>query len=283
MSDIILSLKAFGDFVIAHSVYIRHQKYTGETSSIHFAIGAHLQQLADAMGATDVHILKSHGHQDVPAIFDIQKKGLWLALRSAYSLRRQLQIYPSESNFILDKNGPRERFIGGHHHLQFLPDAENIYLAYERFLNLESPVYKNFMNPKKLLNCLIIPSSRLKNKILPTELIVDTVTLLKDMHISSQVLELEGEAIKVPISIEKKIIPKTFDALIHSIRSVDFIISADSLPAHLAEYYKIPIFVFTPTSNKYWLPLSAYKNTAWSNFFSIEPLEQWLKYNFTYA
>jgi hypothetical protein len=38
------------------------------------------------------------------------------------------------------------------------------------------------------------------------------------------------------------------------------------LPGHLAEYYKIPVFVVKKSVNVYWLPLSAYAAQYWGLF-----------------
>lgn len=43
-------------------------------------------------------------------------------------------------------------------------------------------------------------------------------------------------------------------------------ISADSLPAHLAEYRGTPAFVASPVTNPYWLPSRAFTGRHWGLF-----------------
>jgi hypothetical protein len=51
--------------------------------------------------------------------------------------------------------------------------------------------------------------------------------------------------------------PRTFPATIEAVMGADRVISADSMTAHLAEYYGRPVFVCSRILKHYWLPLSA--------------------------
>ena len=64
-------------------------------------------------------------------------------------------------------------------------------------------------------------------------------------------------------------VPRNFSAMANAIKKVDAVISADSMPAHMAEYFGVPVFVITPEPNRYWLPVSAFNNNFWCCFNDI--------------
>ena len=61
-------------------------------------------------------------------------------------------------------------------------------------------------------------------------------------------------------------IPRNFTSLATAIKSVDCILSADSLPAHQAEYFGKPTFVAVPRSNEYWMPHGCFTERRWGLF-----------------
>ena len=63
---------------------------------------------------------------------------------------------------------------------------------------------------------------------------------------------------------------KGFNNVIDSINSSIACISADSVPAHLSNYYRVPVFVCTKVNNIKYLPLSSYRLGHWSTFDEIE-------------
>jgi hypothetical protein len=61
-------------------------------------------------------------------------------------------------------------------------------------------------------------------------------------------------------------IPRNFASLAAAINSVDCVVSADSLPAHLAEYFARPVFVALPIPNEYWMPYGCFTAKHWGVF-----------------
>lgn len=279
MKSVLLSFKALGDFVIAYSAFRQHQQKSTLSESFEFYAGAHLRDLAKAIHATDVQFLAGSGQLDVPAIFDIRKKGTIKALQSALHLRKQLANFPATDTLIFDRLGFRERYLGGGHSLQELPLAPNIYLAYDQFFQNQANVEKTKFNFIERQKCLIIPTSRIQNKVLQKGLVATIAKKLEDHGIEHEILMFQDEALDLPSQVSVRSIPKTFEALVKAIQSASLVVSADSLPAHIAEYHQIPIFVFTPTANTYWLPRTSFLNAAWTDFSNMRPLETWLLSN----
>ena len=51
---------------------------------------------------------------------------------------------------------------------------------------------------------------------------------------------------------------QTFDETVAAINSHDVVVSSDSLPGHIAEYFQVLVFVFTPFRKDYWMPGSTF-------------------------
>jgi ADP-heptose:LPS heptosyltransferase len=89
-------------------------------------------------------------------------------------------------------------------------------------------------------------------------------------------LLFEDEAINSEISCPVVKIPKKFNSLVDKLREYYFVLSADSLPAHLAEFFILPIFVIGPRPNKYWLPQSSFEHNSCAVFDDLRPLRDWI-------
>jgi hypothetical protein len=260
-------LKAFGDLVILRAVL----ESAGVEASV--LLGSHLVELFDALGPFwgERFVIESDG---VPALFDIKRQGIARAMRSAQRLRDQIAELNdrNESILVFDRLAWRERLISNARSSVGLPRAPNIYLAYRQ---IAEPVSRPFLSSRHIGRVRhvgrhsvgIFPASRVPRKEVPIAVIDEVVraSLRLGLDPSLHLLvderpDLDGVAAK----IER--IPRTFSALAASVQSVDMIVSADSLPAHLAEFFGIPVFVLSPLANEYWLPLSAYQKRRWSPF-----------------
>ena len=61
-------------------------------------------------------------------------------------------------------------------------------------------------------------------------------------------------------------VPRQFSLMANAVRAARVVISADSMPAHMAEYFGVPVFVMSPSPNAYWLPKSCIDSGRWSLF-----------------
>lgn len=279
MNQTIVTLKAFGDFVIACNASRRIQLEIGNNAP-KIVAGEHVRSLASALGLdTTVRFIGDDSWTDVPAVFDVRKNGILLALKSLMDLRHQINELPASMELVFDNLGWRERFIGGGLLLQSLPvESGNIYIAYDHFF--ESLGYRvldaGSKTKHKVSRAIIIPGARMVHKIIPASLIADIVVQLEENDIETCVVVLEGESINLPLGINVKRLPRSFEALIAAIQASELVISADSLPSHLSEFLDVPVFVSSPAPNPYWLPRSAYLENGWATFADIHPLQDWL-------
>lgn len=261
------SLKAFGDLVILRSALARANILPAPA----IVIGSHLFELGNALGSYCGQQLVVETHGQVPAIFDLRRRGIGKALRSAIDLHRRfcrLEI-DGDAPLTFDKLGWRERFIARGRSVQALPDAANIYLAYSKLLREpeESPAYGVRQQDTRLRTAGIFPASRIGAKNLPSKLIGRLVQACRNADLQPIIHLLEGERPELEGFDEHvRLVPRSFRALAAAVRSVDLVLSADSLPAHLAEYFGRPVFVLTPVDNEYWLPLGAFVHRRWARF-----------------
>jgi ADP-heptose:LPS heptosyltransferase len=278
MGTTIVTLKAFGDFLIAYRALLNAHAIN-PAADIQLLAGEHVKPLGLALGVQNAHVHYVGGStlKDVPAAFDARRHGLWAAWRSLVALRQAVHsAQPVHRQLVFDRLGMREQFIGGGRLCLALPRAApNIYLAYDEYFMVSPPSAKRF-EVGTARRALIVAASRVPRKVLPREVIAQVHQQLADRGVAAQVLLLEGEQVEVPRSVGLVRLPRQFSALVARLRETDIIVSADSLPAHIGEHLGKPTFVISPAPNPYWLPRAAFLEGGHGVFGNLENLEKWL-------
>jgi hypothetical protein len=280
----IVSIKAYGDFVIACSA-LRFYGASGASLVSNIYAGEYVRSLAQALAVEErVTFIGEALWADVPAAFDIRKRGLIEGLLSLRQIRELFAGLPNHTQLVFDHLGWRERYIGRGLFLNGLPkNVKNIYLAYEKFFRPEAVSFETseaaIHTPKGIRDALIIPSARLSHKVLPPSLITSVTIALSRFQIRSRVLLLRGDNTQIPSGVEIVEIPRQFEDLVATIKESQLVISADSLPAHLTGFFSVPVFVFARDVkwSEYWLPKSAFSSRGFSSFTELLPLYSWLE------
>lgn len=282
MKSSVVTLKSFGDFVIAMN-RVRRVRSASNREVPQVIAGEHVRDLAAALGVeSDILFIGDDSWLDVPAAFDVHKRGMFSAIRSALELRQRLKKLHPGMEFIFDRLEWRERFIARGRQLHALPkSSENIYSAYDCYF--KSTGYEvpssNKLERMSLRNAIVVPGARIAQKIMSSMAIAAFVSELETYGIPTKVILLEDEIFDLPKWIRVDIVPRRFNSLIDKIISSDLVVSADSLPAHLSEFLGVPVFVSSPSKNTYWLPESAYLTNGWSILNDTQPLRNWLEIN----
>lgn len=239
---VIPQIKSYGDLVIACYSLAKY----GNGQEI-ILCGRHLLNLVQAIGFENYEILEC---AEVPAFFDLKKRGIVAGVSSFATLRGALKekLRPTDS-VIIDKLGLKERLLYRGLHAFPIGPTYNIYRDYKLFFgasDVESSNCESF-HPGDIVG--VFPDSRVARKIIPDNL---CVSLLEKLN----ALGYRCKLVKVGFGEDTEVIKYVngFESLIDSIRGFDSIISSDSLPAHLAQMYEIPVFVMSPVDNSYWLP-----------------------------
>lgn len=272
---IIVSLRAFGDFVIA-SQAMRIANAIPSDQRVSLLAGEHLYPLAAAL-KIDSSVQFVASGSSIPAIFDLRRCGVWDGLMSLMDLRREFSALPMKDRLIFDRWGWREMYFMRNGPHAVLPKSSNIYCAYEKILLSAGFMLPDGVNrptrrvlDSALNKAIIVPHSRLSRKSIPMGVLRGLCKALKSKSVPCELIIFEEEDFDSSPDIPTRRIPRSFTSLIETILSASMVFSADSLSAHLAEYYQIPVFVCTPTPNIYWLPRSAFESRAWALFSEID-------------
>ncbi len=260
-----VTLKAFGDYVIAYA------SLRGRVDGHHHLIGAHLAELAHAIDPDWPASLVGHAEHGVPAVYDIRKRGARAALKSALDLRRGLAVPArNAAALVFDRVTMRERLLAAPARLMALPSADNIYQAYAAFLDANGAragVPAKATRNRAGQGVGIFAGSRIVAKRIPVPLCKDLLSLWSAPDRHARIIVLAGEYPEIEqSSLPVEIVPRSFASMIEAVARCAIVISADSLPAHLADLAGQSPVVLTPRENSYWLPPSTFASRAWALF-----------------
>lgn len=263
----IVQVKAFGDLVIA-AAGVRKLPEPAR-HRVGLLVAPHLRELADALSPCGRVATIPIADDSMPALFDPRPRRAIDRLRSALSLRRALSESASGSTVVMRHLGWTHRFVTGRCKAIALPDADNLYAAYDAFLREvaggldEMRPASSERRPRSIAVC---PSSRIDSKTLPADVVAALAETCAAADFAVEVLLLEGESFGARDVLATTVVPRRFAALADALASHAAVISADSLPAHLAEYRGTPVFVVAPHPNVYWLPARAFADGSWGVF-----------------
>jgi hypothetical protein len=265
----VASAKSFGDFVIAHSIL--HRVADGAKDRVRLISCSHVAPLNAVLPDTVCVTLVNSGGERVPALFDMKKRGLLAAAQSALSLRREFDRINRNRNEALtfEPLGVRERFIAGDWRLtKPRQKGSNVYDTYLELLR-EHEIRTVPRPPESTAiarSVGIFPESRLARKRLSAATLTIILERAAFAGLDAKLFILEGDATSAPRGSRTISIARNFQSLTEAIGSVDKIVSADSLPAHLGEYLARPVYVACPAPNEYWLPHRCFQEKRWGNF-----------------
>jgi hypothetical protein len=277
----IVNFKAYGDFVIACSV-IKILKNSNNKILPELIVGQHVRSLAIALGVDSaVTFVGDESSLDVPAAFNVRKYGVTAGLKSLYGLQRSLGEQLKTPDVLFDRRGWREQFISLGHNPSYLKRISgNIYLDYlEFYKDIGLKVFgPDSVASRDMRTAIIVPGARMTHRVIPSAVIGNVAAELQRRSISVKVALLQGEKFSIPSWVPVVRVERSFSSLASVVRSTDMLVSADSLPAHLCEFYGILNFVFTPTPDwsKYWLPRSTFVQNGISKFGELDAFKLWL-------
>lgn len=260
--DTVLLLRSYGDFVIALSGY--QGRPAGR--ALRIVASDHFRPLYQAIAEMKLV-------QDLPAV-EFVNLGVRYGLMACFTnrhffsaaniqelkkLRGFLATIPGDHNLFLEQK-IRSGFISAITGRQFTAihdGTENIYEAYKNFYQVKQLPFRNKWQagPDSNSTIRVFPGSRKKTKRLP----VYWVEQIKDRYaVDERKMTLAGLAGELLDYTTPKELVGNFRELCKLIADADYIISADSLPAHLAYLFHIPMEVhYNRLINSPWLPPGA--------------------------
>lgn len=270
-----VELKSFGDLVMPTSSL--RLLPASDLARCRLVIGSYLQDLCRALAPPcAIEVLPISDRKVPAAVFDIKNRGMVAGIRSALTLRAALSRTAPGATLVMESQARRERFIAGRRDCQAIPPAENVYLAFEAFMAQTfdlapptSPLERDRTRTKRVALC---PFSRVAAKNIPPDIVAELAHACKRTGFEAELLQLEGEQFQHPDAPPARVIARRFDALGNALSDYAAVISADSLPAHFAEYRGTPAFVASPADNRYWLPKHAFQGDHWGLFVDRDAL-----------
>ncbi len=239
MQAVYLPIRAFGDFIITAAVV---KNYFDDKLPV--IIPHYLTDFFKSIsGNRYFSILGNINYYTQPKFFELYKvKDISNIKRLIKDLTIINASVNNDHNYLLDYSSRRLSFTGA----KFLWPAknENVYEGKLRLIkthfNLKSKNGGNSLlnkDSKKIKNVIIIPDSRIELKTINPKLIVAITDNINDCKIKI------GRFAKGIADDPLYINYDNFDKLTDIILNNDLIITAESLPYHLANFYNKPHFV----------------------------------------
>ena len=267
-------MQGFGDLVILCNVL---KKYTINNDDNFIIMGSYLNKLYNELGLDIKTITFQFDGNDIPPIYNLRNNGIKKGFFNGLEIRNLLLNNYKNKQFLLifdneqvNYCGIRERFFTFNLPSIFIEAKENVYLTYTNFLKDKNNFrynYENYFSLAKNRNLSIFPSSRQKRKIITDDILTILIQKSRSIGLKPTIYNIgNDDTYSQKIKNYVKILPKTFKSVIETVKNSSFVISSDSVTAHIAEFYNKPIYVISPKQNNYWLPLSSYDKNFWSEF-----------------
>jgi ADP-heptose:LPS heptosyltransferase len=266
MPSIYLPIRALGDFIITASVIKNNFR-----TKVPVVLPSYLLEFYNAINGDDYFELVGTINYDTqPAFFELYKvKDLQNLKRLASNMLTISSFVNKKHKYILDYSSRRLRFTGAN--FVWPSTKGNIYeekfklFRDENFLNGADPRIDIIepVEPGKLSNILILPDSRVSSKDINENLVGLITGEFKGINIRTAYFS-KKKNIK-----ENSLSYSNFEELINLISNCDIIISAESLPYHLANYLNKPHFVIYNQSRHFKLEFATpfmLKNNYYSIF-----------------
>jgi len=267
------SALAFGDFLIDCSF----MRYAGCENAILAA--SYLKPLASALDFQGNIKYFDMPNTDIPpSLFNARRAKVPAMIRSLYLLRDGIKNSVSRDDTIYV---PLKDLRWQLACLPYLPRSlrtreENIYLAYCSHFGLDAESFVARLESKPS-TVLVFPDSRQVHRQIPDRIISIILQANADLGIKSLIVRVRPPD-SAYVKHENEISIWGLPALVDLIRNAEAVVSADSLPAHLATYFMNPLFIITPTINASMpqMPPSVLKLQNWDGFTDLGRYKKWI-------
>lgn len=260
--ETVFLLRSYGDFVIALSGSRSRQM----GSPLRMVASDHFRPLYQAIAGmkivqdlSDIEFADLGVRYGLMACFTNRHFFSAANIQELKKLRSFMATIPDDHDLFLEQKS-RAGFIAAitGRQFSFIHDGtENIYDAYGKFFHVKDVPFHNKgqADPDSRSIVNLFPGSRKKEKRLP----VHWVSQIKDQYLAKGIqIQLAGLAGELLDHTGPQQLFGNFRELCELVAGSDYIISSDSLPAHLAYLFKIPLEVhYNGSINSPWQPPGA--------------------------
>lgn len=238
MSSIYLPIRSFGDFIITASVVKNNF-----VNKVPIIIPDYISDIFEAINGREYfEPFGTIPYKNQPAFFELYKVKDIANIRRLINDVLTLRSFVNKTDkYILDYSSRRIGFTGGR--FTWPSKKENIYTAKTALLQNENLTERQNQDSleriphTKIEKMIIIPDSRIGEKSIDVGLIASILGTFKNVEIKIAKFSKENCADNSVISYSN------FPELTQLISSADLVISAESLPYHLANFLNRAHFV----------------------------------------
>jgi|SaaInlStandDraft_4_1057021.scaffolds.fasta_scaffold18590_2 ADP-heptose:LPS heptosyltransferase len=247
-------------------------------------VAKHLREIIDAIGYSgDVAYLDIDFQQIPPALFNLKNNFKSISVGPIFRDAIQLRKIFSDgqySKIVANSPSIRWKMLSLGVDVEYLPDSgRNIYERYERLAKAQVFPIISRSSTNEIKQVGIFPDSRQVHKNFPITTLLEIVDNVRLFGFEPFVVLTPGS------SIDANLISKTCDTrkvssltdLCSLIQMSSVVITADSLPAHVSEYYNVIPFVIYRQVNYKYLPISSMKNGWFGTFDDFSSLADLLR------
>lgn len=260
----ILSSLSFGDFVI-------DLFFAKKVSNLKIIAADYLKPIAKAMDSMDLVEFIEVKHEIPPRLFSLKTSALHRVIFSFFRLFLSFKKIPVNKNLYVNANSIRWKLLFFYRKLSFLRNPkQNIYEAYCKMLNIN---FNSLILPiKKKKTIKIFPGSRQAKKNIPKSILQTYTNYLEERSVKYEIIYVKGKSENIENSKEID----GLGLLISEVKECDGIISADSLPIHIATYFNKDCFLISPEPSFPLMPIHILKNKLWSRGKINKNFVKWL-------
>lgn len=268
------SALAFGDFVIDCNFMRRAGPDTGILAA------SYLKPLALALAYPGRLRFFDMPATDIPpSVFNVRQAGFAAIAASLWRLRTGISkaIAPTDTINVPHRDIRWNLACAPRHANELRMPDENIYFAYCVRLGL-APQALAVPMPASFREVMVFPDSRQSAKQIPESTLRALVEINAAAGVQTRIARVrspESGYVDAPGEFSLWGLP----ALVSTVRDAEVIVSADSLPGHLGEYFERPVFILTPQANEPLLPLSVFLHQRWGRFDAMDAYKQWVTSN----
>jgi ADP-heptose:LPS heptosyltransferase len=260
----VLSALAFGDFIIDCN-FLKHKP------EIIILTPSYNKELCDLICPVNKVVFFNLKKTNIPPLlFNLKSFKIYGILTSWFELTKAINFFKKEYNIIFNSDSYKWKiinFLGPFNYIR--KKEENIYDSYELFIGQK----KSTSTRQNKVNAInIFPDSRQESKSIPNYTLLDICTILNKNKIKFIIYSN-----RISKDLDNLISINSLTELIEIIKDSEAVISADSLPIHLSEYYGVTNFVIAPKINKQLFPNNILKNKNWATFGNLSKFSNWIQ------
>jgi len=266
----ILALRSYGDYVIM----LNSIKDAGIKKNITIIVSKHLQPLHESLNSQ-----YSNNFKFIFKDFGI-KKGLlsfftnryffsFNTIQELFNISKIVHQVEIRNEIIYLEHKARKFLLNifFRRRLEHIYTNANIYDAFGRFFEINSTELTfNLPIVHTICKVLIFPDSRKKHKIIDNNTVKQLTSELIEQNIDFKIAHFDHITL-TDFDSNNLVVYNNFNDLILLIKECDFVITSDSVPAHIAEYLEKPhVILYNDRVNKDWLTPFAKKYKMYTTF-----------------